>query len=104
MLLKGRVCVRITFAKEMEYELKLPYRKYLREMTVQAPGKYLGNGRQLFTFTVADSDSNPIPVLGSWDGNLKLITVQYEKFCILQCSHLVCSLNWNRNRNPDLAM
>ena len=25
------------------------------------------------------------------------------KFCILQCIHLVCSLNRNKNWNPDLA-
>ena len=33
-----------------------------------------GPSSGLFTFTDADSDpnSNPIPVLGSWDGNLKL--------------------------------
>ena len=52
----------------------------------------------LFTLTEEDSDSNPIPVLGSWESESDF--VQGEKFCILQCNHLVLSLNWN----PDPAM
>ena len=42
----------------------------------------------LFLFTDPDSDSNPIPVVGSYDWNQNLIlTVQCENFYIVQCSH-----------------
>ena len=91
-----------------EHELKLPYRNYLREMTVQALWKILSEWKPvfgsngLFTFTDADSDSNLIPVLCSVGYESETDAVQYEKFCILQCSHLFCSLNWSRN--PDLEM
>ena len=62
----------------------------------------------LFTFTEADPnsdtnvDSNLIPVLGSWDGNQNRTVCSVKISAHQNVTHLVCSLN--RNRNPDLAM
>ena len=40
----------------------------------------------------SDLDSDLIPVVGSYDSNLNLNLVKCEKFCKVQCSNLVCSL------------
>ena len=51
-------------------------------------------------FALAEIDSC------TWQLGWKFDTesVQCENFCILQCSHLVCSTNQNWNRNQNMAM
>ena len=51
-----------------------------------------------------DSDSDPIPVVGSFDWNLNLTNVQCENLCIVQCSHWVWSPNLNLNPSPNPAV
>ena len=61
---------------------------------------FFQGSNDLFTFT--DSDSNPIPVLRSWDGSLNPTPSIGEMFCMLQCSHLVCSLNPSQYLDPAM--
>ena len=47
-----------------------------------------------------DANFNLIPIPDSWVLESESESVQYEKFCSVQCSHVVC----NRDEIPDLAM